>query len=90
MLGGLGIWAAHFFLLYIIASLLPGQHTARLLALLVSLPALAGDVAILWMARRMRQRSEDDLDRWILTIAALGAALSIVAVVWQAMPAVLA
>lgn len=90
LLGGLLVWAAHFFLLYAIASLLPGDPAARLLALAATVPALAADAGILWLtaARNLKHR-RDRLDRWINDFGAIGALLSLIAVTWQALPAIL-
>lgn len=86
VLGGLAVWAAHFFALYAIASVLPGPPEARWLALAVTVPAIAADVLILWRARGAGRRP-DPLDDWIVRLGALGAAISLVAVAWQAIPA---
>ena len=90
LLGGLLVWAAHFFLLYAISSVFPGTSLARSLSLAVTVPALGADIAILWMTvgRRLLY-GEDPLGRWISDFGAAGAGLSIVAVLWQALPTVL-
>lgn len=89
ILGGLTIWAAHFFLLYAIASLWPGQPLANLLAIVATLPALAACGLILWKALRLRRTAADDFQRWMMTLAAFGAALSLLAVTWQGLPALM-
>lgn len=90
LLGGLLVWTAHFFLLYGIASAFPGSSTANLLTLAVTIPALAIDGWILWFAiQRMRRDDGDGLAGWISELGAVGAALSLVAVGWQALPAIL-
>jgi hypothetical protein len=90
LLGGLLVWTAHFFLLYGFASIFPGSWIARLLTLAVTVPALAVDSWILWVAARRRtRRAADGLDRWTSELGAAGAALSLVAVAWQALPAML-
>ncbi len=90
LLGGLLVWAAHFFLSYGIASTFPGSWIANLLTLAVTVPALAIDGWILRMAlARRRRRGENALGGWIGDLGAVGAALSLVAVLWQALPAVL-
>lgn len=86
LLGGLVVWAFHFFALYIVASVFPGAGTARWLTAAVTLPALAADGIVLWIALH---RQADDLDRWIRRLGSLGAVLSLVAVLWQALPAIL-
>jgi len=89
ILAGLIVWAAHFFALYGIASVFPGLPVARWLTLAVTVPALAADGAILVHALRGRS-SDDRLDRWIAGLASLGAALSVVAVLWQGLPGLIA
>jgi hypothetical protein len=88
VLGGLAVWAAHFFLLYAIASVLPGRPEARPLVLAATVPAIAANTLILWKALG-RPRGRDPLDNWIARLGALGAALSLIAVAWQAVPALL-
>lgn len=91
ILGGLTIWAAHFFLLYAFASLFPGSGTAQVLTLIATVPALGADALLLWIAAaRVLTRDPDEFETWVLNVAAAGAALSFVAVLWQAMPALIA
>ena len=87
LLSGLIVWAAHFFLLYAFASLFSGNDLARWLTLAATLPALAADGAVVWWAVR---GPRSVVGAWGRQLAGLGAALSIVAVVWQALPAILA
>lgn len=88
ILGGLTIWAAHFFLLYAFASLFPGSRTAQVLTLIATVPALGADALLLWIAAaRALTRDPDEFETWVLNVAAAGALLSFVAVLWQAMPA---
>lgn len=89
LLGGLLVWAAHFFLLYGFASVFPGTELARLLTLIATVPALAADAVLLWAAAARRLVDPDELDRWVLDVSAIGAGLSLVAVVWQALPALI-
>ena len=89
MLGGLMVWAAHFFVLYGIASLLPGWPEARWLVLAATLPAVAADGLLLW--KTMGEANQlDSLDRWISQLGATGAAISLIAVIWQCAPALTA
>ena len=90
MLGGLIVWAAHFFALYAIASIFLTTPTARVLALLATAACFAADG---WLLRRdlRRLRGEtDEPSRWMTLIALLSSAISLVAVLWQGFPAVLA
>jgi hypothetical protein len=90
LLGGLLVWAAHFFLLYGIASVFPGQALAEILSLVATIPAVAADAALLWLALvRKPERFADEFGRWQLGLAAAGALLSLVAVIWQTLPAVI-
>jgi hypothetical protein len=86
VLGGFAVWAVHFFALYAIASALPGRNEARWLVLAVTVPALAAVAMILWKTIGAPPRP-DPLDDWLARLGALGAALSLVAVAWQAVPA---
>lgn len=90
LLGGLLIWAAHFFLLYAFASIWPGSQTARWLVLAVTAAALAADGAIIWLAAKVPRSGDDDqLGQWMWRFAFAGALLSSAAVVWQGFPALI-
>lgn len=86
LLGGVTVWATHFFVLYGIASILPGQPEARWLVLAATVPAILSDGWIGWLAAAWL-RATDPLQRWIGQAGLMGAALSLVAVIWQALPA---
>jgi len=91
MLGGLIVWTVHFFSIYIIASILLTSNVARILTLLVTLGCLTMDGVLLARAlRHSRSASMDEFGRWNVSLAALAAAISMVAVAWQGLPAVLA
>ena len=85
LLGGLTIWAAHFFALYGIASALPGRPEARWLVVAATVAAVAGNALILWQAFGRASRS-DELERWLVHLGGLGAAISMLAVLWQVVP----
>ena len=90
LLGGLIVWAAHFFLLYAIASVFPGQDLPNWLILLSTIAAVAADSALLWAALLLRLRGLSDPFRsWTTDLGAAGAALSLVAVIWQSLPALI-
>jgi hypothetical protein len=82
LLGGLAIWAVHFFVLYAIASVLPGMPEARWLATAATVPAVAADGLILWNTIGNASRL-DPLDRWVFRLGGTGAAISLIAVIWQ-------
>ena len=45
---------------------------------------------LLWLAATLRLSGKgDDLDRWIIDIGGIGAALSFLAVAWQMLPPVM-
>jgi len=81
--GGLIAWTAHFFALYIIASLLPGQPAAKWLVLGATIASLA------WLGlmtrRTLRRRSPggDGFNLWLSNLGMLGIALAAVAIVYQ-------
>lgn|GEM_PF-1812596 len=90
MLGGLIAWAAQFFALYILASIFGSGQIARAAALLVTLAAFAVD---LWLIRRagksLRRPDGDDFNRWLASLTLLVAMVSLIAVLWQSLPALL-
>ena len=83
LLGGLIVWTVHFFALYIIASIFPGQGTARWLSALATLLCLAADIGLLLWIRRA---GDTLLNGWGASIGTVLAALSLVAVLWQGLP----
>lgn len=90
LLGGLIVWAVHFFLLYGIASVFPGRDIAYWLSIVATVPALAADGAILWVTALLRMRGRtDEFGAWAVDLGAGGAAISFVAVAWQVMPALI-
>lgn len=89
-LGGLLIWAAHFFMLYAIASLFLSAITARVLTGVATVAAIGAEVWMLLWARARLRNERDGLDRWMAGLALIMAGLSLVAVVWQGMPALFA
>lgn len=87
-LGGLLIWALHFFALYAVASIFLTSDIARLLTVAVTLLCLVLNALLL---RRIVAVPVDvELTRWMRSLALLGVALSVIAILWQALPAALA
>lgn len=87
LLGGMIVWAVHFFALYAIASIFLTTPLARLLTVVVSVGCLAVDA---WLFRRaLAAPHMDDIDGWSRTMALLMIGISAIAVLWQAFPAVL-
>ena len=89
MLGGMLVWAAHFFTLYAIASLFLTTSLARALTLIVTLVCLAAGALVLASALRARRRAHDTAARWRYGLAALFASLALIAIAWQGLPAML-
>lgn len=88
LLGGLLVWAADFFLLYAIASILLTSPLARLLSGIVTLAAMAAAGWLLLRAWRCYRGRGDDLRRWIALVAMLGCGLALLAVAWQGLAAI--
>ena len=94
MLAGLIVWAVHFMGVYAIASVadVVGQADAPPALWLISVLTLicaTADALILAAAMRQGRRATDDLERLICSLARLAAAISIVAVLWQGLPALI-
>lgn len=87
LLGGLIIWTVHFFVLYGIGSIFLTSVSARVLTILVSLACL-GAAALLW-SRVQASGAQEEVAGWMRGVALLGIAIAAVAVVWQALPALL-
>lgn len=84
LLGGLLIWAAHFFLLYAFASIFPGSDTARWLTVAATVLGLGANGVIVRAAvSRHDEHSSDDLEHWARQVAIPECVLSIAAVLWQ-------
>ena len=90
LLGGMIVWAIHFFTLYAIGSIFLTTALARVLTLVVTAACLAADALLLWWALRALGGSErDEFKRWLLRLTALIAAISLISVLWQGFPAIL-
>jgi hypothetical protein len=88
LLGGLLLWTAHFFAVYIIGSVFPGMRIAAVLVVITTLAVLVIDAML--AIRLLRAPSlADGLQRWIDGISLLGYALAAVAIIYQCLPAIL-
>lgn len=95
LLGGMIVWAIHFLGIYGIASVGDVVAEANAPAALWSIGALTllcagADVVIGATALRRPLTPDDGLDRFVRTAGALGAGLSLVAVIWQGLPILVA
>jgi hypothetical protein len=89
LLGGLLIWAVHFFAVYAAASIFLTTMTTRVIALLLTLLCLAGAGWLTWRAWERRGKAVDPFGRWTHHLAALSGAAGFIAVAWQGLPAIL-
>ena len=90
LLGGPLIWAAHFMIIYAIASVseqIAGGAgvLARALILVAGGAGVAAALFVLAAARRFD--AEDPLQRFWRMVSAAGAILAIIAMLWQTLPA---
>ena len=88
LLGGLMLWAVHFFAVYGIASVLPGTRTAVVLILLATGLALAAASWLLARAYAARTAS-DDLQSWSARLALPAYALAGGAIIYGGLAAAL-
>ena len=84
LLGGLLVWTAHFFGIYIAASLFPGTEIARWLTGALTLAALGALAVLGW---RTSPIAGDGLSSWLSTLSLAGIALAAVAVLYQGVTA---
>lgn len=85
-LGGLLVWAAHFFAVYIAGSLFPGTRTARWLTIGLTIIALGAILLLIYRIYRRGQPSNGSAG-WLDTLALLGAGLAGIAILYQTLPA---
>lgn len=92
LLAGPLVWTAHFFAAYITASIFPGTALARWLTGLLTVGALALLGIVILQACRSAApvREAGSLPDWLASLTRLGAALAAIAVLYQALPALLA
>ena len=90
LLGGLILWAAHFFAVYGVASLWPGTQLARILVLVATVLAFAVGGWLSVKGLRQFRAATDDMHRWSWSLALLGYALAGAAIAYQGLPSALA
>jgi hypothetical protein len=86
LLGGLLLWAIHFFALYAIGEFATDGAVARLA---VGLLTIIFFVADLLLFLRIRRRRRNGFSQWRDQVGILGALLAAVAIAWQGLPALL-
>lgn len=89
LLGGLLLWAAHFFAVYIIGSVFPGKKIAAVLALVITLVILAVILTLAIKAFRAVSTMRGGLPRWMTHLSLLGYLIGGIAVIFQGLPAIL-
>lgn len=87
LLGGLIVWTIHFFALWTIGSVILSVPLARIVVAAVTTACLAANAGLLVLL--VRKHVRDELERWIRSLGLLGVGLSLVAVAWQGLPALL-
>jgi len=87
LLGGLLLWALHFFGLYAIGEFGNDDRTARIAVLSLTLVVLLADAALL--ARMLRRPGAAGFSGWRDRFGIGGAILAALAICWQALPALL-
>lgn len=96
LLGGWLVWTAHFAAVYAAASVFdlgPGADApaSRWLVGGLTLAAMAADAALLLLAARppafLKGDDDAELSAFFRALGGLGAALSLLAVAWQGLPA---
>ena len=91
LLGGMLMWTVHFFALYALGSVFESTAPARIGTGAVTIACLAADVWILILCVRTARRNDaDTVIGWPARLGAPVATLSLVAVAWQGLPALLA
>lgn len=89
MLGGLLVWTVHFFGIYVAGSIFLTSDTTRLISALLTIVCLAAAAVLALLGWKRRKWPLDPFGRWTHRIAGLGAAAAFVAIIWQALPALL-
>ena len=87
LLGGLIVWAVHFFAAYALGEILGETLVARVALGVLTLACFAADIVLI-VATGEGDGSE--FDRWRRALARTGALISAVAVLWQGLPGLLA
>ncbi len=89
MLGGLLVWAVHFFALYAVGSIAISGALARIGWASLTAACIAADLVVLVLViRRSRASKPASFAAWAAGTGTVAALLSIIAVLWQGLPAI--
>jgi divalent metal cation (Fe/Co/Zn/Cd) transporter len=87
MLAGLIVWAAHFFGVYLAASIFPGSPVSRWAIAVMTLIAMICVAGLLKQSIKLAQKERGDtLDNWTARVATMTNILALCAVSYQALP----
>ena len=89
LLGGFLLWTMHFFAVYIIASTFPGTMIGAVLIVAITLVMLAITSWSTARAFRALHGASDGLHRWMISLSLFGYGLAGIAIIYQALPAIL-
>lgn len=89
LMGGLIVWAIHFFIVYVAASIFLTSTSARIITALVTLACLAAAATLAVRGWAGRSGTDERFGGWVHTIAALSGAAAFIAIAWQGLPALL-
>ena len=89
LLGGLLLWAIHFFAVYIIGSVFPGKRIAAALVLITTFAIIAVTLTLAINAFRAISEMHDGLQRWMSDLSLLGYLIGGLAIIYQGLPAIL-
>ncbi|AMK17339.1 MULTISPECIES: hypothetical protein [Sphingobium] len=87
LLGGLLVWALHFFALYAVGSIFLTTDLARCLTIVLTVACL-GIVGLVGL-RAWQGRHSDAASRWVRIVALWGVLIGAIAILWQGFVAVL-
>lgn len=85
LLAGLIIWAVHFFLMYGIGEFGGDGDGARATVLAITFLCVTANGGL--MAALLRTRTANEYELWRNRSALIGILLSIIAIIWQGLPA---
>lgn len=85
LLAGMIVWTIHFFALWTVGSVVLSVPVARVIVATLTIACFLADAGLLMVL--VRKRAGDELEKWVRSLGLLGVGLSLVAVTWQGLPA---